>query len=501
MHRVVAGLAALLLLGGAAMGIGGAAGAGETALPDPENPRNARFTPPWIGYLAVGSIQGEVGESRSPRITVSGEKENAWRAVRGGPDPGPKQRPLLGTPTYLGDEVSWTLDGRPLEILRETKRLELSNGAAAEVLMSSFVRAPVPPERHHLEARILGDMCRVETDAIRVWVWVEKDTLVAGDARFGSFVRRLRKSFDDLDDLLSASVHPTTPRGILDRFRIQQVVEFDRRGKSPMDFVPRDKFDIVVVCDQHGKSPGVDVGSSRIEFSFDGTSPHRGMWSAWGEQSLWRDLLHLRGVQALDRSRAAPGALPGRWKGELPLPSRYAVDLMASPFQAPVITEYTAVMANARYGVAKIGDCEDTGNEKLGHVWNWLPGRVALYVTRAGAAANGAVVRWWRSLPLKGLPADAPEGIVEGRAPDGEATADAAGLVGITGDYLGRTQPKESRSRWLLVEVEIAGKRRFEILYGLDLHLAYARGEKDRATVRWEFDRLLEPGGSLPVDR
>ena len=69
--------------------------------------------------------------------------------------------------------------------------------------------------------------------------------------------------------------------------------------------------------------------------------------------------------------------------------------------------------------------------------------------------------------------------------PDGDAFADESGKVSIAGDYLERSSPRAERSLWLLVEVEVAGETRFELLYGLDLNLAYARGSKYVWPVTW----------------
>jgi hypothetical protein len=74
--------------------------------------------------------------------------------------------------------------------------------------------------------------------------------------------------------------------------------------------------------------------------------------------------------------------------------------------------------------------------------------------------------------------------------------------VSIVGDYLGsRAAAVSQRGLWLLVEVERAGAKRFEIVYGLDLNLAYARGDKFFTTVRLDFASMLVPGGEIPKTR
>ena len=74
--------------------------------------------------------------------------------------------------------------------------------------------------------------------------------------------------------------------------------------------------------------------------------------------------------------------------------------------------------------------------------------------------------------------------------------------VPIEGDYLGRGRPREDRSLWLLVEVVPPGETAgFEVVYGLDLNLAYARGEKYGANLRRRWEDLLRPGAPLPPGR
>jgi hypothetical protein len=91
--------------------------------------------------------------------------------------------------------------------------------------------------------------------------------------------------------------------------------------------------------------------------------------------------------------------------------------------------------------------------------------------------------------------------VLEKAEPDGRADADGAGKSQILRDYLGRALPRADRGLWLLVEVEIGGETRFEIVYGLDLNLAYARGDKYSTTVPLAFESLLLPNGVLPAGR
>lgn len=476
------------------VGIGGAAGAEGPV--DRENPRNRRFEAPGIEFVTARprtSVRSTGDRSAWPDGTevewagVVTRRERTTSVVGG------------GTLRYLDDPaLTWRLDDRPREPRRG--RLDLFHDVDPRWHVPGD-RVPwlAQGRRHSLTVRAgASEPCVLATDALKVLLLVEAKTLVAGDRRFGSFVRRFRQSLDDLNDLFAASKHPLAPEGIVDRFRIDDVVVYERQDGLPALFHDHPEFDVAVACDEGGPEAGFSLPAYSIGHNFTGPAEHRGLWSSWGEQALWHELLHFRGVQDLYLSEIADGALPGRWKGKLALPGRYARDLMASPYQPPVLGEYTAVMANLRKGVARVGACEDTDNHKFGHVWNWLPPRIDLLVTKDGQPAVGAHVRWWRSRPTgpKGA-----AGVSERAEPDGRAETDGSGKAQVLRDYLGRGFPRADRGLWLFVEVEIGGETRFEIVYGLDLNLAYARGDKYSTTIPLAFESLLLPNGVLPASR
>ncbi len=474
------------------VGIGGAAGAEEPV--DRENPRNRRFEPPFVRFVTA-----------RPRTSVNGIGDrSAWPAGAevewaASVEASPVEKTLEGggVVRFL-PSLSWHLDARVREPRRDRPDLFRDVDPRFGVKDDRVPWLVDGVTSHRVSVKVEADTCVVATDALKVLLLVEAKTLAQGDRRFGSFVRRFRKSLDDLNGLFAASKHPLAPDGIVDRFRIDDVVVYERKDGLPALFHDHPEFDVAIACDEGGPAAGFSLPSYSIGHNFTGPAEHHGLWSSWGEQALWHELLHFRGVQDFYLSEVADGALPGRWRGKLALPKRYAQDLMASPYQPPVLGEYTAVMANLRKGVARVGACEDTDNLKFGHVWNWLPPRIDLVVTKDGRPAPGARVRWWRSRPIgpKGA-----AGVPEKAEPDGRADADEGGKASILRDYLGRALPRAERGLWLLVEVEIGGETRFEIVYGLDLNLAYARGDKYGTTIPFAFERLLVPNGTLPAGR
>ena len=67
-------------------------------------------------------------------------------------------------------------------------------------------------------------------------------------------------------------------------------------------------------------------------------------------------------------------------------------------------------------------------------MWNRLPARLDLALSREGKPLSGATVRWWRSKAQEGLLDGRTPGVAAGRAPDGEAATDAAGKASIGGE-------------------------------------------------------------------
>jgi hypothetical protein len=94
------------------------------------------------------------------------------------------------------------------------------------------------------------------------------------------------------------------------------------------------------------------------------------------------------------------------------------------------------------------------------------------------------------------------EGVADEAPPPGRGVPDTQGRVAIGGDLFGRFERDPAkRSRWMLVEVEVDGETRFEVVYALDVNLAYGRGAKYGWTLPFRFEDLLVPGGPLPSGR
>ncbi len=348
---------------------------------------------------------------------------------------------------------------------------------------------------------------------LSVAILVERETFAETERRFGSFRTRMQASFDALHALFAdveattttnpgSSLAPLARVAIRDRFEIVSVAVYDRTdGKPPPLFANHPDVDLVIACDEGGPLAGFWLPAYSIGHNFlvaageaKGT-PERGLWSDWGEQALWHELLHFRGVPDSYISFIPPAALPGRATKEVALPDRFRLGIMNHPYQPPRISALASVVANAKAGVARVGACEEPDHEH-GHMWRWVPERLTLALTKDGVPLAGARVRWWRSQPMTGLGDPRRQGVPEDAAPSGEAAADARGVVTLEGDYLGRADPRPKRSLWLLVEAEHEGERRFGVILLLSLNELYAAGHAKRATLPLTWEELRPVTGS-----
>ena len=324
--------------------------------------------------------------------------------------------------------------------------------------------------------------------AHRVVLLVERRTWQAGMERFGSFVRRMRASFEalhalfaDVSDPLGIDLLKREP--VSARFRIDGLELYDRgSGTRIRMFTRHPQYDLAIACDEGGPAAGFFLPEYSIGHSFrakvDGVV--HGLWSLRGEQALWHEMVHYRGVGDYYIYRIERGCLEGWTKGAVDLPDKYRLDLMNSPYQQPRIGALTAHVMNFKQGVSRVGACEETA-QPYGHMWTWLPRSLRVRILRDGRPVQKAAVRWWSARPA-GRGDRRLQRAERSRAPDGAALTDKDGIARVRGDYLRSKRPRAERSLWLVVELSHEGESRVGIVYGLWLNAAYAAGHRDQAT-------------------
>lgn len=341
-----------------------------------------------------------------------------------------------------------------------------------------------------------------EEVAMRVALVVEEQAILRGNDQFGSFTRRMRKSFEDFHSVLAAtdSTDPDVQREpIKDRFRLEFIEVFSReKDGRPLLFTDHDEFDLVVMCDEGGPDGGFWLPAYSIGHNFLNRTNGDGIWSTSGEQALWHELLHFRGVPDYYIYPIPAGAI-GRWTEErVGIPSIYADDMLHSPYKEPELSRLTSLIVKAKHGVARVGACEETDHE-YGHMWRWLPKELKLEVMDDDRKLAGTRVRWWRSRSA-GLPDGRIQGVDDDLEADGVALTDGNGQVSISGDYLGSARARPERSLWLLFDVEHTRTRRFGIIWGLELNELWASGKKDGATISIQWADLM-PVAQSPASK
>lgn len=441
------------------------------------NPRNTRFVGPVIEFLTI-EPRTEVHAIGDRPALVPGKPRTLTVRVRN----------LSDTPADL--RLRW------LDV-----SVELPALAPAAAATHTFT---IEPDRSpfdsivHLERRRDSNWELADTaetfgpEAMRVAVLVDQRSFDAAEARFGSFSRRLRKSLDDLHELFDqtnaddpADLRPP----VADRFRLEHVEFFDSaiKAQHPL-FVSHPTHDIVIAVNENAGLCCFWLPQYSIGHDFYAKHLNKGIWSDFGEQALWHELIHFRGVPDFYIYDIPKEALPSRATAHVGLPEIYRRDIMNSPYQPPRISFLTASIMNSKRGVSRVGACEEP-DHPFGHQWTWTPRRLSVRLTQHGKPLPDATIRWFRSRPMdfrdprmQGVPADA--------APDATLTTSPQGLADIEGDYLGRADPRHTRSLWLLIEVTHDAKRRFAVVSGLWLNERFARGDTDHTTLELDFDAL-----------
>jgi biopolymer transport protein ExbD len=446
-----------------------------TAAAREENPRNVRYDRPVIEHLYLDPKKKvrEIGD-------------------RPGPPPGEGPAVLTVHLRHCGGEAARIVVVLGDDGSRLGDPVGLEAGATAEV-RGTFPVAEIPYgvqillRRADGEGEVLDRATLHDDRAHRVLLLVERRTWEAGQKRFGSLVRRFRGALSGLHLLLDE----TPGEAVRDRFRIDRVEVYDRADAArPRQFDDHPDHDLAVACDEGGPLAGFWLPAYSVGHNFRAQVKGRthDLWSSWGEQALWHEMVHYRGVPDFYIYRVPAGCLTPWTEEAVDLPEPWRGDLMNSAYQEPRLGALAAAVMNAKRGVSRVGACEEP-DHPYGHMWRWLPKRLVLSFTQDGRPLAGATVRWWASEPA-GLSDRRLQKVGEGRPPDATAVTDEKGRVVVTGDYMNAGKDRMRRSLWLLVEAEHEGERRFEVVRGLWLNAAWAEGRKEEATRSLEWEKL-----------
>ncbi|KAF0244886.1 MAG: hypothetical protein FD180_2107 [Planctomycetota bacterium] len=350
--------------------------------------------------------------------------------------------------------------------------------------------------RHWIQCELLGheEWLTIATDGLTVKVWVEKKTLAKYEDEFGSFARRFQDSVAGLHASWSAVRDARfAPEGIDERLRVDDVAVYERGGKDaevPKEFWDHPDFDLEVACDQGGPVAGFYIPGYSIGHNYAGNPGHESLFSDWGENCLWHEIGHFRGVQDFYLFPTKAGDVGKLDAAGNPLPlltlrPEFADDTMNSPYKATWWSEYTTAVIRMKRGVSRVGRCEDPANT-FGHMWRHVPAKVEIQVIgEEGKPVKYAEVEVYR--PVRGE--DGRARVAKDAKPLSEGRVDEVGFFDLGEDPFGKRKAEASRAPWVLVVIKREGAIRARYLTLMDMNLAYWKDQKERAIFRLVWDK------------
>lgn len=474
---------------------------------DASNPRNKRWAWPVIEWVGVGP-RAEVRELGALPRPPETERATITIVVRNAGPGASAALVLRGLPASAGDATVPSLSpGERVERTFSLPTRDIPYGSMITLHEAGGDAQAPPLDAFNLHGPAAHRVALVATEAS----W--KD----GDERFGSMARRFRASLDDLHTLFDGlgvvgmpenGGDPSRPI-IADRFRLEHIEAFDPDAGTPPLFAEHPQFDLVIALNEGGPlccfwlSDGDSVRYHSIGHNFLNTNfgEPRGIWSNWGEQALWHEIMHYRGVPDYYIYNIPAGALPGRsadgWTlGSTPGTAHLRREIMNDTYTAPEFSWLTAFIAASKKGSSRVGACENP-LQPFGHMWTWIPARVVAMPVGTDAATIEAV-RVFRSAPGEGRDARVQRIGADAQPIASAAIGAAAGPLVLEGDFMNGSAARHERALWLLVEADAETasgiETRWTILTLLELNEAWARGSKDewRFAPAWESMQPIE---------
>ncbi len=384
-------------------------------------------------------------------------------------------------------ELRWSVDGGA-PTLQALEAIDAGETATAEFAWTAV------KGRHWVRCELAGrdEWLTFATDALTVKVAVEDRTLATYEVAHGSFARRMQDSLAGLHASWSAVRDAGfAPDGIEERLRIDDVETYERRpgAEVPAEFWDHPSFHLYVACDQGGPVAGFYIPGYSIGHNYGGHPGHESLFSDWGENCLWHEIAHFRGVEdfyifTTENGGVAKTDAAGKPLEDLRLAKAHDEDTMNNPYKETSWSDYTAAVVQAKRGVTRVGRCEDP-SQPYGHMWRDMPKAIEIEVVGADGRPLDAVdVEVFR--PSRAKPEERPTVSADAKPIAGGST-DARGRFDLGADPFACSAEEPSRARWLLVVLRRGGATRARYLTLLDANLAHWRGERDHAALRVDF--------------
>jgi hypothetical protein len=157
--------------------------------------------------------------------------------------------------------------------------------------------------RHWIQCELVGhdEWLTIASDALTVKLFVEKKTSDLYETEFGSFARRFQDSLAGLHASWAAVREVRfAPNGIEERLRVDDVELYERGAGDaavPRAFWDHPDFDLAVACDQGGPVAGFYIPGYSIGHNYKGKGEQESLFSEFGDNCLWHEIAHFRGVQ------------------------------------------------------------------------------------------------------------------------------------------------------------------------------------------------------------
>mgnify|MGYP001607549262 CR=1 FL=1 len=384
-------------------------------------------------------------------------------------------------------ELRWSVDGgEPTS--QAVEAIDAGKTATAEFPWTAS------KGRHWIRCELAGraEWLTFATDALTVKVAIEARTLATYEAEHGSFARRMQDSLSGLHSSWATARDPRfAPEGVEERLRIDDVETYERTPGAdvPAEFWDHPRFHLYVACDQGGPIGGFYIPGYSIGHNYGGHPGHESLFSDWGENCLWHEIAHFRGVQDFYNFTTENGAVgktdaAGKPLEDLRLAKAHDEDTMNNPYKETRWSDYSAAVLQAKRGVTRVGRCEDP-SQPYGHMWRDVPAAIGIEVVGPdGKPLESVHVELYR--PARATPEDRPTVAADAK-PIAEGSTDAKGRFDPGGDPFACASEESARAGWLLLVLRREGTVRARYLTLLDANLAYWRGERDRAAFRLEF--------------
>lgn len=383
----------------------------------------------------------------------------------------------------------WLLNG---ERHSTGTRAGLRAGDSAEI---SYEWHPVKGS-HLLEFRLPKSRrsLQIRTDALSVWIGIEKKTYDALSDRVRSIEAGLQDSFQKLHESFRQAIHPVlAPEGILEFFRIDRIDTYKRSVAEPLPAAFREHpdHDLFIAIDEGGASTGYDPQQRSIVLNVRGSGAAEpdSLLPPSVELALYREIVLSRGVPRYQH------LLPTKETVLVPFANPHSriagwgfpegVEDLTVQLGQLAWSPYTAYYLNWKRGAAEPAGGGNPGSLSP-ELWKQIPGTIFVAVRdRENLPVPKAKLSVYRAEPRASQEPPAYHFAAESR-PVKTAETDVRGELTLVSQELFGGQGESPPTGWVLLRVQGERAEALQLVNLLEMNLAFWSGseEQHRLTVR-----------------